>query len=71
MNVLTKMPSFNSESSSESSGSEESADDDPSSYNRYRSSSIPLENSVSSGTTFHRWTEHFKLLYTVRKLTFF
>ena len=36
-----------SESSSESSGSEESADEDASNYNRYRSHSIPLE--VPSG----------------------
>ncbi|XP_032783491.2 LOW QUALITY PROTEIN: uncharacterized protein LOC116921335 [Daphnia magna] len=35
-----------SESSSESSGSEDSADEDPANYNRYRSDSIPIEVNV-------------------------
>ena len=47
------IPFFYSESSSESSGSDESADEDPSNYSRYRSNSIPTEVNVQPGIPFY------------------
>jgi len=47
------MCTFYSESSSESSGSEESADEDPGSYSRYRSNSIPTEVNIQPGISFN------------------